>query len=539
MSGPRPTLDVRAFPSDPSLLLILLAAGVLLSDLFFALWLAELNAPLDCSSATYPACPKDAGAMFSGTVTHLLQVLTPGMGMYALSAWLRRRRAVPLRDTAFQGAAETVERLVGQAGLGRRPTVLVGRRLRSGACVTGPLGGPHLLLGPELLALHDKGGQQRRVFETVVRHELAHLQSGDLRPQLLTTLLRWSNLYAGAFAVFALTLTLSGDDIPAGDYLFSVVRVVLLALLGELIARAYLRVREHHADLRAGTADPEGLLATMRAGAAGAAGPGLRVWLRHHPLGSDRLAVALAPSRLLASSPGRLLLGATVAGVLLATLQDLLLRIAAPGSGVSTAILCGAVIGTALTLFFAFSLWGHAWHADAPGRAWPAAAAALTVGLPVGSHLAVFTRVSGRGLTGIPPNPLLLAVLAGGALLLCGWLAALGAAWRRGDPQARRVPRFLALAVPAACAVGGWLFAMFWTWAASLLGLSFCPDFPDAPLCRLADPERRIAVSMLATFGSGPVLPAVVLVASAAIPLALFLARRPERGGWEDQTGSG
>ncbi len=532
MSGPRSTLDVRALPSELSLLLLLLAATVLLGDLFFALWLADLEAPVDCSAATPPVCPKDGGEVFRGTLNHLMQVLVPGTLAYSVSARLRRRRAVPLADTTFRAAAETVQLLLGQARLGRQPAVVVGRRLRSGACVTGPLGRPHLVLGPELLALHDKGERQRRVFETVVRHEIAHLRYGDLRSQLLMTTLRWSNLYAGAFILFALVLTLAGGDASREQLLLTVSRIVLLVLLGELIARAFLRVREHHADLRAGTADREGLIATMRAGATDTAAASLRAWLRHHPLGADRLAVALVPSRVLVSSPGRLFLGATVAGVLLVTFQDLLLRSTQAASG--TTILCGAVVGAALTLFVAFSLWGHTWYAEGvPGWAWPAAATALLAGLVVGSRLAVFTRVSTYGLGGVPLLPSVLAAFTGGLLLLCGWLAVLGAAWYRGDPQARRIPRFLALAVPAACVVGGSLFAVLWTWAARLFGLPYCRDYPDSsgyPLCQAADPEGYVAATVFATFGSAPLLFTAVLVVLAAPPLAWSLARGRRSG---------
>ncbi|MGS2590580.1 hypothetical protein [Streptomyces hebeiensis] len=520
-------VDVRAFPSDLTLLLLLLAASVLAGDFFFARWLAESRAPVDCSGASYAAgnlvasCPKDAGAVFTGTLTVLVQVLLPGIAGFAFASRLRIRRHVPLETSPFRGAAETVRALVAAAALPASPTLLVGQRLRAGAHVAGPPGRPHLVLGPELLAMHDKGGSARRVFDVVVRHELAHLQARDLWLHFMVTVLRWSNVYAGAFALFTVILDLGyGNGATASDLLAAVSRVVLLTLLGELIARAFLRLREHEADLRGGAADREALIAAVRGGVAGQGTARLGAWLRHHPLGAERLGVALAPDRILASSPGRLFLGATVAGVLFETLQDMLRRTADAAGKPATTLMTGVAVGLPLTLFLAFALWRHHWYAGrtGPGRL-VATAGVLTVGVVGGSHLALFTQVSGFSEAGYPLDPLLLAGLFCGLLLLCAWTTALGALHHRTDPGATRMPAFLTLTVPAVSVVGGWLFALLWTWAARLQGVRLgcaAEENRAVPLCLSGSPGRDIAVSVVETFDSVPVLVVVVLVAVAA-----------------------
>ncbi|MFJ1744841.1 M48 family metalloprotease [Streptomyces sp. NPDC088116] len=512
-------VDVRAFPSELSLLLALLAASVLTNDFFFAYWLASLGTPAG------------TGEVF-GTLSNLNQVVAPGLLAFALVSRLRIRRCVPLEETPFREATRTVRQLVGGAGLRRAPKLLVGRRLRSGAHVAGPPARPSLVLGPELLALHDKGGEPRRVFEMVVRHEIAHLQAKDISLYFLMTLLRWSNVYAGLFMVFALTLDLGNGFVSGTELLLVVVRVLLLMTLGELIARAFLRLREHHADLRGGTADRDALITAMRAGTAGAATGRLGAWLRHHPLGAERLGVAQAPGRILASSPGRLFLGATVAGVLFETLQDMLRRITDGETQRATPILCGVAVGTALTLFLAFGLWRQHWYAGGTGPVrLTVSAVVLSVGVVAGTRIALYTEVSLFSEAGAPLAPSLLAALFCGTLLLCGWIAALGTVWHRRDPRAQRMPRFLALAVPSVCVVGGWVFALLWTWAARLQGVRLgcsAPENRNVAICLSPTPERDIAAAVFETFGPGPVLVLVAVVAVGAPLLARSLAGRPD-----------
>ncbi|MFD8543228.1 M48 family metalloprotease [Streptomyces sp. NPDC059649] len=527
-----PALDIEAFPSDSSLMLTLLVATVLTQDLFFALWMATLQAPVaELCMGSSLNCPRDPSAMVSGTINYLLMLLTPGLVIGLHTSRRRQRRSTPLAETPFRGVAEAVESLVREARLSREPTVMVDPRLASGAYVTGQRGRPLLMLGPELLVLREQSDHGRRIFESVVRHELAHLRTGDLQAYNVLTVFRPSNLFAGAFIAFAMTLDVLNRNSTPAAMVVALARVVLLTLLGELIVRAYLRIREHHADVHAGTTDPEGLLAALGAlgaeadGGDGAGAARLRSWLRHHPMGTDRLGVARTPGRVLASSPGRVFLGATVAGVLLPTLQDMLLRFYGPRDNFFTPTLCGLLVGVGLTLFVGFTLWRHQWYAGGPARLGRSALTGVIVaaGVVTGSWLALYTRVSGYGLSGIPLAASFLAALAAAAVLLCGWLTLVGAQWFRGDPQAHRMPRFLKLAVLPACLLGGWLTAGIWTWGVVLQGvLTGCST--EGYACRTDSPELDVARGVTGFFGPGPVLVTVVLIALAVPLVARFTA---------------
>lgn len=533
-SGPSGSLDIEAFPSDLSLMLLLLVVTVLAQDLFFALWMATLQAPATelCTGSPLD-CPRDAGAMVSGSVNYLLMLLTPGLVIGASTNWLRRRRSMPLAETPFHGASEAVGSLIREARLSRKPVVMVDRRLASGAYVTGQQRRPLLMLGPELLVLREKGDHGRRIFETVVRHELAHLRGRDLQTYQVLTVFRPSNLFAGAFIAFAMTLDVLNRNATPGALAVTLFRVLLLTLLGELIARAYLRVREHHADLHAGLTDRDGLLAALGADSGRADGTGaarLRSWLRHHPLGHERLGVARTPGRVLASSPGRVFLGATVAGVLLPTLQDMLLRFYGPESGAFTMILCGALVGLGLTLFVGFTLWRHQWYAAGPARFGRSALTGLivAVGVVAGGWLALYTRVAGFGLSGMPLSPSFLAVLVVAAVLLCGWLTVVGGQWYRGDPEAQRMPRFLKLAVVPACLLGGWLMAGVWVWGVALQSvLTACST--KIYRCVTNAPEWDVAKAVTGLIGPGPVLVAVILIALGVPLAARFVAPVTDR----------
>ncbi|MFF2852962.1 M48 family metalloprotease [Streptomyces sp. NPDC058001] len=494
------TLDIREFPSDLSLMLGLLVVTVLTQDLFFALLMTSTQ---------------EIGSIFG----YLMSVLLPGFltGMHINRR--RWRRSTPLAEAPFHGAIEAVQRLVQEAGLSKEPSVMVDPRLRSGAYVTTLGSHPLMMLGPELLALREKGERGRQIFEAVVRHELAHLQGADHHTYFWLRVLRLSNLYTGAFMVYGATLDALGHNVSPWQLFAAVVRVVLLTVLGELIARAYLRIREHHADLHAGLTDREGLLAALHSETSGANKDGtgkLRSWLRHHPMDTERVGVAEAPGRVLASSRGRVFLGSTVAGVLLPTLLDMQLRLS---PNLSAMIVCEAIAGAGLTLFVGFTLWRHQWYAGTAGLARSAATAALVAaGMVTGSWLALYTRISDSRMSGFPMAPSVLVALLGATLLLCGWLTVLGAQWFRGDPRAERMPRFLKLAVPSACVVGGWLIAMVWTWAVFLQTVAASCSM-DGYVCLSDAPERDVAAGMARLFGPGPVLVMVVLIA-VGVPLA-------------------
>lgn len=219
--------------------------------------------------------------------------------------------------------------------------------------------------------------------------------------------------------------------------------MVGLVLLAELIARTFLRVREHHADLRAAESGTAVLIAAV---AGGSDVPAARHWLRRHPGGHARVAILEKSGVLLAGGPGQLFLGAATAGVLLAALRR----------AVDDPALAGLTVGIPLAWFSALVLWRSAWHTVSTGeRTNPLAfAAALFAGLVIGSRLAPLGSTPA-----IPLSPPVLAACAVSAIGLCVWLHALGMARARRDPGAARLDRFLYGAGLCVAVVGGWLFS--------------------------------------------------------------------------------
>ncbi|MFD9739503.1 M48 family metalloprotease [Umezawaea sp. NPDC059074] len=478
---PPSRLEVRAFPSDTTPLLVLLAAMVLSNVLFAAIWLAGLDY---------------GGATVGNVLTKLEIPLSPALAGWGLLVWWRLRRSTPLATTPFTEAAAVIGRLVAEARLKTRPDVRLGSRLGRRAFVTGTPGRPLLLMGPELLGLCTTGERGRVVFEAVVRHELAHLRAGDLTGYQVVTVLRATIPTTGFFVLFTAWLGLLYDDASAGDVLIAAGCVAVQALIAELVARAYLRAREHQADLHATRyGDEEGLLAAV------GDAPVARSWLRRHPGGAARASALADPGRLLATAPAQLLLGAIAAGSALITLHHLLVNADSPENA---AVLTGVLVGVPLALFTAFGIWRATWRATTAGERPRTllSAALLVAGLVVGGRIALFPVAFGG--KGLPLTWPLLTAYAVASLLLCLWLTAMGRAWYRHDPRASRLRLFLAYAVPATAVVGGWTFAVLWTWSAHLID-------------DLTSFAARATVRDLA-FGVIPVLVVLIVAATTAGP---------------------
>ncbi|WP_434440049.1 M48 family metalloprotease [Lentzea sp. E54] len=355
------------------------------------------------------------------------------------------------------------------------------------------------------------------MFDAVVRHELAHVHAGDLWWYQLATVLRFSNLSTGFFALLVLWLDVLLDRGDVTSFLVSTLRLAALTLLTELIARAFLRAREHAADLHAAEFGVEGLLTAVQVRETDQTRPVIRAWLRRHPGAGERSDALANPMRLLASPIGQVLLGAAAAGAGLVTLQDLLLSGSTEDR--STPVITGVVLGIPLTLFAAFGLWRGAWQEDRNRLRPVLTAAALFGGLVTGSHLPLYTRIFDQAPIGIPIAPSVLLPLAVAMAGLCWWLDALGTSWRHKDPDASRMPSFLTYAVPSACLVGGWLFAVLWTWSARLRGVYLgCPaeEAKNLPICQSPSPQSDIALKVATDFGFTfwSILTAVVVAAA-------------------------
>ncbi len=513
MTDTKPQVTTRALPSEMILLLLLLSVTVLLNTLFIANWLSGLER--------------------GGTLNFLqkLQMLvTPGLAVYGTYVAVRIRRSTPLVKTSLREASKAITDLVLEVNPPRRTDIRLGKHLGSRAYVTGPPRKPIIVLGPELLALHAMPGERKAVFDAVVRHELAHVHAGDLWWYQLATVLRMSNLFTGFFAMFPLVLEVLLDRGDVASFAVSTARLVALTLLIELIARAFLRAREHAADLHAAEFGVEGLLAAVQAHETELTRSAVRTWLRRHPGADERSQALTNPMRLLASPIGQVFLGAVAAGTGFVTLQDLLLS--GRTADKATPVITGVAIGIPLTLFAAFGLWRGAWQEERNRLRPLITASALLGGLVIGSHLPLYTRIFDQAPIGIPISPSVLPAIALGTLGLCWWLDALGTEWRHTDPDAARMSSFLWYAVPSACLAGGWLFAVLWTWSARLRGVYLgCPteEAKALPICQSSTPQFDIARKVGADFGFTFWSILAVLVVATTLVVPHFLRTRTLR----------
>ncbi|MFI9311625.1 M48 family metalloprotease [Streptomyces triculaminicus] len=512
--------DEQYLPSDMPLLLSLLLAALLLQVSLYAEWWASL--------ASSP--PERDITLTAVTVYPLVQLLGTGVAGYFVRK--RARQYGELQERDFRNAAHTIDRLIEEARLRTTPAVLVGKRLAASAQVIGRTSRPVLLLGPELLDLHGKGAQHDRTFSCVVRHELGHLQARDLTLYRLATVLRTSNFFACttliSVLVFASFLHVTAAVYPARLAL----QAVMLVVVGEAVTRAYLRLREYHADLRAACMDRETLLDVLASRNSGGVKALDRVStrLRSHPTPADRLRMLHSPIRLMAWSPWHLFLAALVSGALLSSLDNLSVKF---WQRPQAPVIYGGAVGAVLTLLLSLMFWRHKLHAGTTGmRRVLVTAAILVTGLAAGSNLvgvssyrdAIFLN----DFTGVPLTVTTLYLLTVGILLLCSWLALLGAVLfrrsREGIPG--RAP--LVACTLVAALTGGWILSVLWTWVARLRALSnLCTSGPFMtwPPCRPGFAEGITAAEIADSFGAGPVLYVVVSALIGLPALLIFIPR--------------
>jgi Zn-dependent protease with chaperone function len=360
---------------------------------------------------------------------------------------IERRRALRPADDRFAGARQRLAVLAGEAGLARPPLAMVGSAGQRDAFSYGVPGRYRVVL-PKALAIRAPSSP----FDAVVRHELQHIAHRDVA---LAWLAR-----AGGYALAAIfgapvLLALAQRDLsvlPGFAW-----RAAILAA-GLLLARAaWLRSREHDADLRAAHAagDPRGLLAALELVASG--GPadaprrGLRDRVRgllgNHPYATDRIVALRAPHTVTSITPVDALTVGFFAAVALPLLGQALAPLLSATGHVGwqhpiAAGLLGPLVGATLGL----GLWRDALLARVSGRA-PrvlSIAAGMFAGTAAGQAASLAAAGSGS-LTGQDHTlaALVIAVAAAGATVL---IAGLGELWADAAP---RLPRAEASWIPA------------------------------------------------------------------------------------------
>lgn len=369
--------------------------------------LGTANQAASTSDCLAPLEMQYAGYAAGGSVLVALGSLL----VIAIAPWVivRRRSLRPL-GPALQLAGSQVLNLCAEIGLHRPPRLMVGpSRQRDAFCFGLP--GRYMIALPPALAIRPS----TKLFDAVIRHELAHIRHHDVTFAWLARS-AWYVLTPLLLLPVGLFLVTGDSDIIAG-YLW---RAAIFALVIELAARSALRAREHHADIEAAT--PTGP-AAFQSVLAAARGPvaGWRRAVAVHPSTAARISVVNMPGSVAAVNPAD---GAVVAflialvlptfdrlftGVFVTNTQDLGLLV--------SALLLGPLAGMTLGV----GLWRQALVrrvAVVPGHlAWVIGAVAAGA---VAGQLSSFAGV-GLGISDGMDHPAVVVILAGaltGATLL-------------------------------------------------------------------------------------------------------------------------
>ncbi|WP_229398642.1 M48 family metalloprotease [Micromonospora okii] len=386
-------------------------------------------------------------------------LVVPGAMLFLWQARLHRRRTRPLEPGVFAAAEPVIDRVLASAALPRPVPVVLGPGLGRRAFTGGTGARPYVACGPELLALPGKGEEGRRVFEAVLRHELAHVQNHDLLRHHSATALRISARTAALLTGLLLAAELAWAQPPpgAGTVAGVLVRAGLLAVAAELVVRAFFRAREHQADLRAAGGDPAGIRAALHGGRERPRGLRERL-LSRHPTTAARLAEIDGGVTVLAFPLGQVLAGGVFAAVGLDNVQLLLsllmrggvLELPRPDAVSWPSLLAQfVVVGLPVAAFLALGVSRDARGRRLTGR--PARPWRVGLVFAAGLVAGLFLAPYGPLLYGPPAAylPVLtsVAVCAVGAVALCHWAAA---ATRPGSPAAPPSRAHLAVVLPVA-----------------------------------------------------------------------------------------
>lgn len=402
--------------------------------------------------------PQRLGWMFGGQ----LGLLLLAAALYQVQPrWrIRRLRLVPLDTASAPDLAAELDLLVARAGLKRRPVFLVDPvSPRTGGLAFGSGRSGYVALDAGLVTLHHT---DRRSFQAVVLHELAHLRNGDVRITYLTMavwrtflvigLLPWvvASIDPYLFSSAPLTpLTGYWSAEYAQWFVEAGLRFLALVALVYLSRNAVLRARERHADVRVsawlGSVDPRECLPATT----GREHPRWTGWWRTHPSVRARVAALVAPTELL--RPG--FWESVLAGIALtsATAQVGLALQAVTADSADAGELVGRLWGFGMAVFVAvtgFRLAAYCREAAVP--AWRAAVAP-TVGVVAGTLLALNQTAVGY----VPRLLPSIATLVGALLLASVVLAVLcWVSWCAGlaehAPTARRTAARLVAVVTVA-----------------------------------------------------------------------------------------
>lgn len=304
--------DVLRYPSGTALRFVLLISTLALSGVFIGDWLylSTSRAPSPDATAPWPWLFCTPAAI---VILAIVLVL-------AFPWWKERRQAlVPLPRNQSASAMERYCKLAGEAGLRHRPVVMWNPENPSAeASAYGLPGHYRVAVAPAVFA------SERRhpsAFETIIRHELAHVRNKDI----LISYFAVSSWYALLPALAApLMLRFAVRDFSlVPDY---AMRAVALSLAVYLVRAGLLRSREHYADIRAASWTPDNRTIAVAFAAVPSQRPvhGIAQWFALHPTRAQRGQALRDPSLLGRPQAAELLAASFTAGAALPLLRDLI-----------------------------------------------------------------------------------------------------------------------------------------------------------------------------------------------------------------------
>ena len=444
--------DVLGYPSPTTSRYLILAAALVASGLFVGNWVHSqvrghqwLASVRTCagqrtggttlgdrlrSQDAFESCAAHAErtrTAFAVGGTVVVVVLAAAV-LFLAPAVVRRRRHLRTPGPALSGAVARFDELAHEAGVSHRVRPLLGTSRQRDAFSFGAPGRYAVALPPAVAVRW----RDARLFDPLVRHELAHAKQRDIALAWLTRSVAYALVPILAFPV--VTALVGGDTSLVGDYLW---RAALLGGVVVLLSAALLRSREYAADLRAAQwqGDPGALEAVVSAARPRPTG-GLRRPLARHPTPDQRIAVLRAPGLLVRSGFVDGLTGAFLGGLTVPLVVGSLSPLFA-GSGDATrgylfaSLLLGPVLGASVGL----AVWRDALFGRVSGAVHAAGPVAAGVGIGLVAGQAVSLGQTASGLTVGLTHPAWLLVSAAAGAGITVMSAGLAQLWADAAPR--------------------------------------------------------------------------------------------------------
>ena len=447
-------LNPFAFPSDTTFRFLLFIAAIVGVSLLAFDWIygvfidqaAQGQALIDCSrlAPIVDGVPptdaqqqafRDCLARVNATnreaiLLGIIVLLVGGAVAYGIAVWRLRRRYRPLVRDDAPALVDAVDAMADELGVQPAP----GLRWqpldpRAMGLAFGPPGNRELALTGGLVPLSIR---DRPAFRAIVLHELAHLRNGDVDLSYYAIGL-WRALLVVAIAPFLLALVRAVIDDP--NFVLPLAwRFIVLVPVVYVIRSAILRAREHDADVRASTREPE----IRRVLAAAASREPTRSKLSRlvawHPSAAYRVAVIDDPAPLLRLG----LLDVVGIGIVGSLAYDKVALVIGYGglSAFANHGLAALVFAPLVGIILALGTWRQtfAWLATRRNAVQVVPMGlALVAGLLVGQRLALTSAIVDENVL-LRPDPTLFQLgivlaIAVGAVLFVAWLVAAARLW--------------------------------------------------------------------------------------------------------------